>query len=166
MADDDKTSLDQIKEENEIIDGDVVDDGTSGAASSNPAASFLNLEELIKNHIESIDKLREELKQKREMLEDNFNNNPTYREHVEKVKEATKAKNFVKREIAKQPSVAKLDQEVKDMKFDFNEKTKTLSDLLQDFREQTGASQIEARNGKIYEIVSVSKLVVRSSKNS
>jgi len=164
MADDDKTSLDQIKEENEIIEGEVAVEPSAISEQDSPAASFLNLEELIKNHIESIDKLKEEVKKKREMLEDTFNNNPLYREHVEKVKEATKAKNSVKGELAKQPSVAKLDQEVKDMKFDLGEKSKTLSDLLQDFKEQTGASQIEARNGKIYEIVSVSKLVIRSSK--
>lgn len=158
--DDNKTTLDEIKEENEVIEGEVAETPES----ISQAASFLNLEELIKNHIDSIDKLKEEVKKKREMLEDSFNNNPTYREHVEKVKEATKAKNSVKSELAKQPSVAKLDQEVKDMKFDLNEKGKTLSDLLADYREQTGATQIEARNGKIYEIVSVSKLVIRTSK--
>src|SRR5262245_4912185 len=146
--DDDKTSLDEVKEENEVIEADVVDDGTStsnvaGAdVVSDPAASFLNLEELIKGHIESLDKLRDELKKKREQFEDTFTNNPTYREHVEKVKEANKAKASARKQLTNQPAVAKLEQEVKDLKFDIKENSQTLSDLLQDYKEQTGATQI------------------------
>ena len=125
---------------------------------------MLDLEELIKNHIDSIDKLKEELKQAREMFEDSFNNNLTYKENLEKVKEVSKAKNSVRQQIAKQPSVATLEQKVKDLRFDMNEKSKTLSDLLQDYKEQTGATSIETRTGKVLEIVSVAKLVNRSSK--
>lgn len=129
----------------------------------NQAAGLMSLEELIKNHIIAIDKLRDELKQQREMFEDSFNNNVTYREHVEKVKEANKAKSSVRQQIAKQPGVAMLDQKIKDLRFDVSEKNKTLSDLLQDYKEQSGATQIEV-NGKTYAIVSVSKLVTKSAK--
>jgi len=162
--DDDKSQLDEIKEENEIIEGEVSSDSAETPEDISKAASFLNLEELIKNHIEAIDKLKVELKQQREMFEDSFGNNPTYRENVEKVKEVNKAKLSVRAEIAKQPSVATLKQKVDDLRFDLNEQSKTLSDLLQDFKEQTGATEIEARDGKIYAIVSTSKLVTRSSK--
>lgn len=162
--DEDKTTLDEIKEENEIIEGDVTSEVTETKEEFSQASAFLNLEELIKNHIEAIDKLKDELKLQREMFEDSFNNNPTYREHVEKVKEANKAKASVRSEIVKQPSVANLKQKVDDTRFDLSEQSKTLSDLLQDFKDQTGATEIEARNGKIYAIVSVSKLVTRSSK--
>ena len=98
------------------------------------------------------------------MFEDAFNSNPTYREHTEKVKDATKARASVRQQIIKQPSVALLKQKVDDMRFDINEQSKTLSDLLQDYREQTGATQIETRNGQILEIVSTSKLVRRNNK--
>ncbi len=164
--DEDKTTLDEIKEENEVIEGEVSSDSdvTETKEEFSQASAFLNLEELIKNHIEAIDKLKEDLKLKREMFEDSFNNNPTYREHVEKVKEVAKGKASVRTEIAKQPDVARLKQEVDDTRFDLSEQSKTLSDLLQDFKDQTGATEIEARNGKIYAIVSVSKLVTRSSK--
>lgn len=165
--DDDKTKLDEILEENEIIEGEVTNDANvDEKAEFSKASAFLNLEELIKNHIEAIEKLKDELKQKREMFEDTFNNNPTYHEHVEKVKEANKAKGSVRQELVKQPSVAALKQKVDDLRFDINEQGKTLSDLLQDYKEQTGATEIEARDGKIYAIVSVSKLVTRSSKNA
>ncbi|HVA96214.1 MAG TPA: hypothetical protein VND99_01040 [Candidatus Acidoferrales bacterium] len=150
----------QDDQQNEIIEGEELDVPVSGA---DQASALLNLEELIKNHIEAIDKLKLELKTQREMLEDSFNTNPTYHEHVERVKEVTKAKNSVRQEISKQPSVATLNQKVKDLRFDMNEKNKTLSDLVQDYHEQTGATTIETRDGKVLEIVSTAKLVRRSS---
>jgi hypothetical protein len=163
-----------MKIDEEVIDADVVDDadtdnGVTTAAEAQEAGAnenvvgLLNLEELIKNHIDSMDKLKEELKQVREMFEDSFNNNPTYNEHLEKVKEASKGKNSVRQEIAKQPSVATLEQKVKDIRFDINEKSKTLSDLLQDYKDQTGNTEIETRSGQILEIVSTAKLIKRAS---
>ncbi len=136
----------------------TINEGAQGAP------GMLDIENLIKNHIDAIDKLRDELKVAREMFEDSFANNPTYREHVEKVKEVSKLKNSVRQQIAKQPSVASLEQKVKDLRFDMNEQSKTLSDLLQDYKEQTGATSIETNKGKVLEIVSVAKLVNRSSK--
>lgn len=144
----------------EVIEGEeveIVED-----APVNGAATMLNLEELIKNHIDAIEKLRIEVKQQKEMYEDSFNNNPTYREHVEKVKEATKGRSQVRQQIAKQPSVAILDQKIKDLRFDMKEKNQTLSDLLADYKEQTGATQIETRSGQVLEIVSTAKLVRRT----
>lgn len=156
VADEDASDVEVDDETESTLDVATVDDG---GLINEDVAGMLSLEELIKNHIESMEKLRVELKKNREMLDDSFNNNPTYREHVEKVKEVTKGKNSVKQQIAKQPSVALLDQKVKDLRFDINEKNKTLSDLLQDYKEQTGATSIETRNGQVLEIVSTSKLV-------
>jgi predicted RNase H-like nuclease (RuvC/YqgF family) len=159
----------QDDQQDEIIEGEVTSEGNHGESLDVPvsgadqASALLNLEELIKNHIDAIDKLKLELKNQREMLEDSFNSNPTYREHTEKVKEVTKAKNSVRQEIAKQPAVAALNQKVKDLRFDMNEQSKTLSDLLQDYHEQTGATSIETRDGKVLEIVSTARLVRRSS---
>lgn len=147
---------DPIQDAEEVeVDGDV----SEPSVDQNGAAGLLSLEELIKNHIDSIDKLKEELKQAREMFEDSFNNNPTYKEHVDKVKDVQKAKNSVRQQIAKQPSVAALEQKVKDIRFDISEQGKTLSDLLQDYKEQTGATSIETNNGQVLEIVSTSRLV-------
>ena len=146
------------QKQEEIIEGEEIDgDQTSSEV---PAVdALLSLEELIKNHIDNIDKLKDEIKQSREMFEDSFKNNPTYRENEAKVEEAAKARNSVRNEIAKQPSVALIMQKLKDLRFDLNEQAKTLSDLLQDYHQQTGATQIETRNGKVMEIVSTSKLV-------
>jgi predicted nuclease with TOPRIM domain len=150
----------------DAVDNESIEDTQSDSAidSSNQAALLLSLEELIKNHIDSIAKLREELKAQREMFDDSFNNNPTYREHTEKVKEANKAKSSLKKQISSQPSVALLAEKIKDMRIDLAEKNQTLSDLLKDYSEQTGATSIETKDGKVLEIVSTLKLVRRNSK--
>lgn len=162
MNDNEKDDVIEGEEVTEVAEDSSETEETSfkiNQGGSDQASAMLSLEELIKNHIDSIDKLREELKLAREMFEDSFANNPTYREHEEKVKEVTKSKNSVRQQIVKQPSVAALEQKVKDIRFDINEKGKTLSDLLQDYKEQTGATSIETRNGQVLEIVSTSKLV-------
>lgn len=138
--------------EDEVID---MPEGVTG---------LLDLEGLIKNHAESIDKLKLEAKQVKEMFEDSFDSNPTYREHMDKVKEVTRAKNALKQQIAKQPSVAQLEQKLKDIRFDLSEKKKTMSDLLLDYKEQTGALQLELFDGQVLEIVSTAKLVKRGSR--
>jgi predicted nuclease with TOPRIM domain len=157
-----------------VIEGEIASEGEdqvmssdieSGDAGADKATMLLSLEELIKNHIESSDKLKEEIKKTREMFDDSFNNNPTFREADERLKEVSKGRSSVKQQIVKQPSVAVLAQKVKDLRFDLSEQMKTLSDLLQDYHEQTGATQIEARNGQIMEIVSTARLVKKSKFN-
>ncbi|MCP6756736.1 hypothetical protein NL533_34440, partial [Klebsiella pneumoniae] len=75
-----------MNDQDEVIEADEVtaDDADGDSETSfvvngggDQAAAMLSLEELIKNHIDSIDKLREELKQAREMIEDSFVNNPS-----------------------------------------------------------------------------------------
>ena len=127
------------------------------------ATAMLSLENTIKNHVDSIDKLKDEMKQVREMYQDSFNNNPTFKEHQDRVKEVAKSKASVRAEIAKQPSVANLGQKLKDIKFDIKEKQLTLSDLLLDYKEQFGATQLDLFGGEGV-IVLTAKLVKKSKK--
>lgn len=162
--------MDDKSQNEEIIDADIVEstdstvpgDALSGA---DQATALLSLEELIKNHIESTDKLRDEIKKVREMYDDSFNNSPAYNEASLKLKDVAKARNTIKQQISKQPSVATIAQKLKDLRFDLSEQNKTLSDLVQDYREQTGATQIETRSGQMMEIISTAKLVRKSKFN-
>ena len=152
-------------QQDDVIEGEeVTAESIPSAAAVDKATVMLSLEELIKNHIDTLDNLRHEIKENREMFEDSFNNNPTYREITEQVKDIVKKKNQARSQIAKEPSVAQLNQKIKDLRFDLNENQKTLSDLLQDYKEQTGATQIETRSGQVMEIVSLLKLVKKNSK--
>ncbi|HSW87593.1 MAG TPA: hypothetical protein VLG12_00345, partial [Candidatus Saccharimonadales bacterium] len=77
-----------------IADAEIVDVEVSNVSSTdipeteNQATVLLSLEDLIKRHISSIEKLQVESKKHREMFDDAFENSPIYRENSEKAKEA------------------------------------------------------------------------------
>lgn len=144
----------------EVIEAEVVSD--SGATGQ--AAVLLNLEEMIKNYIGSLDKLRVEQKKHREMFEDSFNNNPTYRENAEKAKEAIKVKATTRQQIASQPSVIVITNKLKGFSQDIKERQSALSDYLLEYQRMTGANEIEDNDGQIREIINSAKLIKRSSK--
>lgn len=158
---------DQNTTPEEIVDGEIVDTqiSTSDSNSGDQATVLLNLESLIKNHIISIDRLQSELKKHREMLEDAFSNDPTYKEHNEKVKEATKVRNGTKAEILKQPSVFAVSQKVRQCSSELKEIKSALSDYLKEYQRLAGVNEIEGDNGEIHEIVTTHKVVKRNSKN-
>lgn len=127
------------------------------------ASVILNLEEMIKSHLSSLDSLTEELKKHQGMLDDIFLNDSTYRDHSEKAKEASKVKSATKQQILKQPQVADLATKVKNLRSEAKELKDALSDYLQEYRRMSGVTEIE-HNGEVREIVYVAKLVNRSSK--
>lgn len=120
---------------------------------------IINMEALIKSHITSADKLQEELKINKEMLDDIFKNDPTFQDHAEKAKEATKLKQKTKAEILKRPQVAELNEKVRSLKSQLKEIGSALSDYLQEYQRLSGVSEIEGEDGEVREIVYVAKLV-------
>lgn len=154
----------------EVIAAEIVEETvevSSDEATTDPTTEvdvLMSLEEMIKNNIESIDKLRNELKAQREMFDDTFSNNPTYRENAERVKEVTKVKSQTKAQIMNQPSVLQLANKIKGARAEIKERQGALSDYLKEYQRMTGANEIEGRDGKIREIVNDAKLVVRSDK--
>lgn len=122
---------------------------------------FFDLENLIKNYITRIGQLKDDLKKKREMLEDAFEGDAIYQEHALKAKEAAKIKGATKMQILKQPALAELAESVKDLQFDIKEQQSMLNDYLQQYQKASGATQIETGDGEILEIVGVYRLVKR-----
>lgn len=141
-----------------------VETASNEGVATGQAAILLNLEEMIKSHIASLDTLRTEQKKHREMFEDSFNNNPTYRENAEKAKEAIKVKATTRQQIASQPSVIAITNKIKSISQDIKERQNALSDYLLEYQRMTGANEIEDNDGQIREIVNSAKLVKRSAK--
>lgn len=128
------------------------------------ASGLFSLEELIKNHAASADKLKVELKETRRTFKDSYESNPEYRDLNEKVKAATRERDVIKKQIINQPSIFKLGQKVNDLSFDYKEKKRTLAYLLVDYKEQTGATQLDLFGGEVGEIVLSAKLVKKRGK--
>lgn len=127
--------------------------------SDNKATQFLELEQIIRNHIANIERIKADLKIQREMFEDSFNSDPVFREQAEAVKEANKIKIATRQQILKQPAVALLGEKVKNLKFDLKEEENALSDYLQQYQQMSGATEIEDGNGGLRQIVNVVKLL-------
>ena len=143
----------EIQDENESSD--------STNATQNQATVILSLEDLIKNHVGSIDKISVELKQQQEMINGVMLNDETHRLQEEAVKEATKVRNITRSEILKRPDVASTSNKVKELKADLKDQKTTLSDLLQEYQRASGNNEIEV-DGTLLRIVSNSKLAKRS----
>jgi hypothetical protein len=151
---------DQIEE---VVEAEVVEE-TTVTDSADGATVLLSLEELIKTNIDSIEKIQQDLRKQREMFDDSFNNDPVFREHSEKVKEANKVKSQTKQQIMKQPSVMQLANHVKSMRQEIKERQASLSDYLQEYQRLSGATEIESNSGELLRIINSSKLKKEGSK--
>ena len=131
--------------------------------SSSPAEEFLSLENLIKGYLQQIEELEKEVKEKKELLNDAFKSDAVYQEQNQKAKEINKLKAATKKEILKRPELAELAERIKEIKFDLEEKRALLNDYLQQYRDQGGSNVIDLENGETLEIVTITKVVRRSS---
>ena len=150
-------------EEVQVEDAEVIETAEVPAVEGD-ATVLTSLDELIKNHVKSIDKLRIEVKKQQDMINDGFQNDPVYRENEAKAKEAAKVKNTTKQQIMKQPAMVTLSNKVKSMKAELKDKQFALSDYLLEYQRLSGANQIETDDGQILEIVNQAKVVRKSSK--
>lgn len=147
----------------QVEDAEVIETAEVPAVEGD-ATVLTSLDELIKNHVKSIDKLRIEVKKQQDMINDGFQNDPVYRENEAKAKEAAKVKNTTKQQIMKQPAMVTLSNKVKSMKAELKDKQFALSDYLLEYQRLSGANQIETDDGQILEIVNQAKVVRKSSK--
>jgi len=132
---------------------------------SNPAADLIALEGLIINYITKIDKHKEILGEKKEMLESNLDNDPAYQEAAKLAKEASKKKQEEKARIIRQPEVEKIYSDVKDGQTQLRTMKDSLSNHLQNYGKLSGTNQFEDEEGQVREIVYTAKVVKRSSNN-
>lgn len=145
----------------DIIDAEVVEDSPK-SSSSDQATVVLSLEQLIKSHIASIDKLRDENRKHKQMLEDAFLNDPVYQEHLKLAKEAAKVKNTTKQQITKQPANVLLSNKIREMSAELKDKQMALSDYLLEYQRMTGVNEIEGEDGDVREIVNSAKVIKKS----
>lgn len=134
----------------------------TGDTDSNAATVLLDLESLIKQHIASIERTKQEFKKQKEMFNDIFANDATYKEHENKVKEANKVKLATRSELMKQPGARALSEKVKEMAVEIKEFDTALSDYLREYQRLSGSNEIEGDDGEIHEIIYLAKLVKKS----
>lgn len=141
--------------------GDTVSTDPTQANNQMPtqAEELLNIESLIKNNLSQVAKAKEELAEVRGMLNDALNNDPNYKEHQDKAKEANKLKNAIKAEILKRPDLADANTKAKSLTSQIRKSQEAISYYLQEFQKVSGATEIEDADGEVRQIVYVAKLV-------
>ena len=141
-------------------------DTVSDETDQNPDAPMIQrLDEMIKNHITSISKTKEELSKYREMLKDSFEGDSVYREHAEEAKKANKIKSNTKAQILRKPEVAQIADKVKTLGQELRELNSALSDYLAEYQRASGLNEIEGEDGEIRQIVFVAKLSAKPFKH-
>lgn len=119
----------------------------------------ITITNLIQNYLAQIESSQKELKEQKQMLADALANDPTYKEHEAKAKEAAKVKAATKAQILKQPALAQVNAKTKELTATLKESRESLSNYLQEYQKATGLSSFEAANGEVQQIVFVAKLV-------
>lgn len=120
---------------------------------------MFNMEGLIKNHISRKSVLKDEIAKHRDMLKDIFANDPTYRAHAEKAREAVAVRTATRNEILKRPQCADLYAKLKSLRAEQTDIEFALSDYLSEYKRISLADEIEDDSGQVYQMVTVVKLV-------
>lgn len=136
---------------------------TEIASAEDQSTLLTSLDEMIKAHVQSIDRLRTEVKKLREMIQDGFANDAVYKEHDDAAKAAAKVRQATKAQIMKQPAIVALVQKMKTLNSELKEKQFSLSDYLLEYQRLSGANQIETDDGQVLEIVNSAKVVRKAS---
>lgn len=160
---DDQNNVQPIEEVTDTqitVQATVPDD----SAPQNQATVLLSLEELIKRHISSIEKLQVESKKHKEMFDDAFENSPVYRENSEKAKEAQKLKSTTRQEILKQPQMIQLADKIRTMREEMKDLKLALSDYLVEFQRLSGLKEIQDEQGEFREIINSAKAIKKATK--
>ncbi len=149
-----------VDDNNNIQEGEIVN--SAPATDNSEAVILLNIEGLIKSNISKLDKLSEELKKQNEMVQGVLDNDPIYKEHSEKAKEAARIKGNTKKEILKRPEVSHVVQKVNELKSEIKEIRESQSSYLSEYQRLSGSNEIETDDGSVRQIIYVAKLVKRS----
>jgi len=136
---------------------------TSNAAT---ADTVLELEQMIKTNVSSIDRNKVELKKLKEMLESALLNDEPYREAAEKAKESAKAKGKAKMTVMQNPATRQIAEKVKDMTQENRELGEAQSEYLREYARLSGTNEIEGEDGEVREIIYVAKLVKKAKRTT
>jgi len=157
----DQTSSEPV-ETGEVIEATPV----STASDSAGADTVLELENMIKNSVTTIDRNKAELKKHKEMLESALLNDEPYRLATEKTKEAAKEKGKAKMNVMQNPATRQIAEKVKDMTQENKDLLAAQSEYLREYSRLSGTNEIEGEDGEVREIVYVAKLIKKARRNS
>lgn len=126
--------------------------------------SMLDLSSLINDYVKTIDGVKKQLKEQRQMVKDTFENDQQYHEVSEKAKTLNKEKNSIKQKLLQTPAAQAALIKVKDLQEEIKDMDEKLSGYLQEYQRVAGTNIIESADGEIRQIVPVYRLIKKNNK--
>lgn len=150
-----------------VIDVEIVDESSLDTVkvTASPLDELQNIQNLINSNITQIDKLQDDIKPVKEMLESVLQADLSYAELDQKVLEATKEKMAKKKELMNTTNGRELSEKMKTLKSELKEAKDKLSDYLKAYQQQTGFNEYEGPDGELRQIVFTAKLVRKTKLN-
>lgn len=156
----DDTNIIKSTDEDAVVEGEIQDEqGVAPDNKPNQATVSLNLESLIRGHLGTLEKLRVQIAEHSDTLNNILDNDPTYKQHAEEAKKAAKIKTGTKAEIMKRPEALQVASKMKAAREELKEQQMTLSELLAEYQRTTGLDSIETEDGKVKKIILTARLI-------
>ena len=112
-----------------------------------------NIEGMVKNHFDILQKTSTALTEAKEMLEDSLMADDTFRTAKHTVKLAQKDLAQARSSLLKKPQLAELNQKIRDLRHEKKSTQLSLFDYAAEYYRQSGADEIEAEDGTVLKIV-------------
>ena len=128
------------------------------------ADTVLELEQMIKTNVTTLDRNKTELKKLKEMLESALLNDEPYRTASEKAKEAAKVKGKAKLAVMENQATRQVADKIKDMTTENKELMQAQSEYLREYARLSGTNEIEGEDGDVREIIYIAKLVKKAKR--
>lgn len=125
--------------------------------------NLLNLEMAIHRTVNDINKLKDQIKEQKDMYDSTIENDAAYATQAKKEEEVKKITIGLKQQLLKSPAVQDTSEKLKELKDDMKGLQTGLSELLKRYQTVSGLNQITRDDGEIFEIVSTMKLIKKKA---
>lgn len=150
-------------DKDQVVDAQIVEESKITAV--DPTDELKSVENLINSNIEKIDRLQEEIKPVKEMIESLLDADLEYAELDQKAMEALKAKTSKKKDLVNTANGKELNEKLRSLKSELKEAREALSSYLTSYQQKTGFNEYEGPDGELRQIIFVAKLVRKTKLN-
>ncbi|MBU0569852.1 hypothetical protein KKB40_03655 [Patescibacteria group bacterium] len=144
----------------ELEDNVSVDDG------GNETETLMMVEKAIRLSMSKIERLKENQKPVREMIDSLLANDEEYVAFSEEAKRASKQKSGAKKRVLSSENGEKLSTKAVGIKESLKEANESFSYYLREYQRMTGLNEFEGEDGELRQIVYIAKLVRKTNLNS
>lgn len=137
----------------------IAGDAIATDGSGDQVRSLVNVEAMINSALSRMQRIKEDLKPIKEMVDSYLENDEEYDQLVEVFKKASKAKRNRKKELLATDNGQELKAKMDALKEERKEAKEQISYYLREYQRLTGTNEIETDDGELREIRYTARLV-------